>query len=47
MTSIPSKLGLILIGVYWSAMAGLTIYALNTEVHSPIETTINRSVTRT
>ena len=30
MTSIPSKIGLTLLAVYWSAMATLTTYALMT-----------------
>ncbi len=41
MTSIPSKLGLILIAVYWTTMVGLTTYALTNP------TNINRSVTET
>ena len=28
MTTIPNKVGLILLAIFWSAMAGLTIYAL-------------------
>ena len=31
MTSLPSKIGLTLIAVYWLAMVGLTIYATNSD----------------
>ena len=46
MTSIPSKLGLIILALYWSVMTGLTIHALTTDKPS-IDTSLNTSVTQT
>ena len=41
MTTIPNKVGLVILAIFWSAMAGLTVYALGTN-GTRIDTTIDQ-----
>ena len=41
MTTIPNKVGLVILTIFWSAMAGLTVYALGTN-GTRIDTTIDQ-----